>query len=70
MVKPLSRKDLIRKLRKLGLFGPFSGGRHQYFIKGNRKIFIPNPHRKDIGVKILKRIINDIGLSEEEFLKA
>jgi predicted RNA binding protein YcfA (HicA-like mRNA interferase family) len=69
MLKPLNRRELARKLKKLNLSGPFSGGRHQYFIKGNRKIFIPNPHRKDIGVKILKRIIKDIEIDEEEFIK-
>ncbi len=34
---------------------------------GKMKIFIPNPHGSDIGSKIIKRILVDIGISEEEF---
>ncbi len=34
----MSRKILIRKLRALGHSGPLSGGRHQFMIKGEKKI--------------------------------
>ena len=34
MVAALPRKDLIRKFRALGYSGPFSGGKHQFMIKG------------------------------------
>ena len=67
MPKPLSRKELIRKLKRTGLTGPFSGGRHQYMLHGKLKIFIPNPHGSEIGSKIIKRIIVDIAISEREF---
>ncbi len=30
MLKPLTRKELIRKFRTLGYSGPFSGGKHQF----------------------------------------
>jgi len=30
MLKPLSRKELIRKFKVLGYSGPFSGGKHQF----------------------------------------
>lgn len=65
MPKPLSRRELIRKLKRAGFFGPFSGGRHSYFLRGNLKIFIPNPHGVDIGSNIIKRIIIDMGISED-----
>jgi hypothetical protein len=48
MVAALSRKDLIRRFRELGYLGPFSGGKHQFMIKGSQKIRIPNPHIGDI----------------------
>ena len=40
----ISRKELIRKFRAVGYSGPFSGGRHQFMIRGKKKIRIPNPH--------------------------
>jgi hypothetical protein len=35
---------LDKKLKELGYSGPFSGGRHQFMIKGKKKIRISNPH--------------------------
>jgi len=43
-INPISRKELISKLKALGFEGPFRATRHQYMIKGKHKIFIPNPH--------------------------
>jgi len=57
----------MRKLKRAGFSGPFSGGRHQYMERGRLRIFIPNPHGADIGVKIIKKIISDIGVTEGEF---
>jgi hypothetical protein len=45
---PIDRRKLIQRLRKFGLTGPFSGGRHQFMIKGQffaRKIY-PNKSNK------------------------
>ena len=67
MLNPVNRRILIKKLRKLGFIGPFSATRHEYMKCGNQKIFIPNPHRKDIGIPLLKRIIKQVGISEKEF---
>ena len=33
-IKPIKRKDLIRFLRKLDFFGPYSGGKHHFMVKG------------------------------------
>lgn len=65
---PLPRRILIKKLQSLGFAGPFIATRHEYMLKGNHKIFIPNPHGKDIGVPILKNIIEQIGISRDDFL--
>jgi len=67
MSKLVNRRELIRKLKGAGFSGPFSGTKHQYMLKDKLKIFIPNPHGKDIGLKIIKRIIVDINISEKEF---
>jgi len=56
-LKSISHKELVRKLRKLGFDGPYSGGKHLFMIKGNLTLTIPNPHRKDISVELLKRIL-------------
>lgn len=52
----LSRRELIRKLRALGFDGPFSGGKHQFMIKGQRKVRIPNPHGGDISSGLVNEI--------------
>lgn len=67
MVAPLSRKELIRKFKTLGYSGPFSGGKHQFMIKGKQKIRIPNPHTGDIDVSLLKEILRQAGISPEEW---
>ena len=67
MLNPVNRRILIKKLRKLGFIGPFPATRHEYMKCRNQKIFIPNPHRKDIGIPLLKRIIKQVGISEKEF---
>jgi len=67
MPRPVSRRRLIQKLRKLGFRGPFVGGRHQFMERGSLRITIPNPHGKDIGSAILSRIIHDTGISPKEF---
>jgi predicted RNA binding protein YcfA (HicA-like mRNA interferase family) len=63
-INPISRKELIYKLKALGFEGPFRATRHQYMIKEKHKIFIPNLHGgKDIGIPLLKNIIRQIGIS-------
>jgi predicted RNA binding protein YcfA (HicA-like mRNA interferase family) len=66
-VGSLSRKELIRKFRALGYFGPFSAGKHQFMIKGRQKIRIPNPHIGDIDVGLLKEILRQTGISSQEW---
>ena len=69
-INPISRKELISKLKALGFEGPFRATRHQYLIKGNYKIFIPNPHGgKYIGTPLLKKIIKQIGITQDKFIK-
>ena len=68
---PVTRDSLVRRFRRLGWDGPRSGGRHSFMSKGTRKVRIPNPHqRKDIGVSLLRTILEQAGISREEWLDA
>ena len=40
----IPRRELLRKFRALGFEGPYSGGKHQFMIRGPSKVRIPNPH--------------------------
>ena len=66
---PLKYRELIAKLKRFGLNGPFLGGKHPYFLLKNRAITVPNPHGRDVGLKNLKDIIKLLGITEKEFLE-
>jgi len=68
-LSPVSWADLVRRLRKLGFDGPYQGGKHPYMIKGNLVLTIPNPHRRDIGVALLSRILRRASITKEEWLE-
>ncbi len=65
----LSRKDLIRYLRQLGFSGPYSGGKHQFMLKANLTLRIPNPHQSDIGRDLLARLLRQAGIERDEWEK-
>jgi len=70
MSPSISRRELIRKFRALGYKGPFSGGKHQFMIKGPQKIRIPNPHSgEEIGVTLLKEILRQADIKKAEWDK-
>jgi predicted RNA binding protein YcfA (HicA-like mRNA interferase family) len=64
---PVKRKDLIHYLRELGFEGPYAGGKHQYMVKGEIKLMIPNPHEGDIGRDLLAKILRQGGISRDEW---
>jgi predicted RNA binding protein YcfA (HicA-like mRNA interferase family) len=63
----IKRRNLIAALHALGFAGPFSGGNHQYMTRGTRKVRIPNPHQGDISLPLLRRILDQAGVSIEEW---
>ena len=68
MFKPVSRRVLIKKFKKLGFVGPISGGRHSFMKKETLKVSIPSPHKEDvIGAPLLKEILRQAGISQEEW---
>ena len=68
---PTSRRDLIRKFKRLGFTGPFSGGRHQFMMKGELKARIPNPHKsRDISDSLINEVIRQAGITKKEWEQA
>ncbi len=65
---PIRWKEFVRKLQQFGFSGPFIGGRHPYMGKGNLVLTIPNPHKGDIGVALLIRILRQAKISKEDWL--
>ena len=66
---PIARKELVRYLRQLGFEGPYSGGRHQFMVKGNHTIRVPNPHQAVLGKELLAKILRQAGITKEEWEK-
>jgi predicted RNA binding protein YcfA (HicA-like mRNA interferase family) len=66
---PVSRKDLISRLRTMGFDGPYSGGKHSFMVKGQLTLTVPNPHRGDIGRELLARILRQAGITRQEWEK-
>jgi len=66
-VGPISRRDLIRYLRALGFEGPYAGGKHQYMVRGELKLALPNPHHGNISVDLLVRILKQAGIEREQW---
>jgi len=64
---PIKRKDLIRHLKQLGFEGPYSGGKHQFMVRGNITVRVPNPHQPDIGMELLARILRQAGINKDEW---
>ncbi|MFB6286810.1 MAG: type II toxin-antitoxin system HicA family toxin [Candidatus Bipolaricaulia bacterium] len=65
---PVSWRDLVKGLRAFGFDGPYQGGKHPYMIKDDLVLTLPNPHRREIGVDLLKRILNQAGISRDAWL--
>ena len=67
---PVSWQELVGRLRLIGFTGPFGGSKHPYMIRGDVVLTIPNPHRRDVGVDLLKRILARAGVDRDEWLAA
>ena len=59
----------MARLKALGFSGPYTGGRHQFMVRGSIRLVLPSPHRGEIGVDLLKRILRQAGIEEEEWLE-
>jgi predicted RNA binding protein YcfA (HicA-like mRNA interferase family) len=66
---PIKRKDLLSYLKQLGFEGPYAGSKHQFVVKGDLSLRVPNPHQADIGKELLVRILRQAGVSRNEWEK-
>ncbi len=66
-IGPIKRKNLIYYLRLFGFSGPYSGGKHQFMIKDLIRLVLPNPHKGDVSIDLLKRILKQAGIHKKEW---
>ena len=59
----IKRTELVRLLRKNGFTGPYSGTKHQFMVKGELRLRIPNPHLHEIRKELLALILKQAGIS-------
>lgn len=64
---PVKRRELVAALRRLGFRGPFSGGRHEFMVRGDVVLTVPNPHGRDIGLGLLRIILREAGVSRKQW---
>ncbi len=66
---PIKRKDLIKALKKAGFEGPFAGGKHEFLVKGELRLVVPNPHQSEISKDLLVRILRQANIDRAEWEK-
>lgn len=60
---PIKRRDFIDCFRRLGFEGPFTGSDHQFMVKGDTTIKVPNPHGSgEISGELVRRILRNAGI--------
>jgi predicted RNA binding protein YcfA (HicA-like mRNA interferase family) len=69
-LQPVSRRELIRKLKALGFDGPFPGGKHAWMRRDRLRVTIPNPHGGEIDPGLIRRILRHAGIAIDEWLGA
>jgi len=58
---PCRRRDFIRRLRKLGFDGPFSGARHQFMNYEQHRLAIPSSAEYSVPqLRMMLREVEDI----------
>ena len=55
---PCSRREFIRRLRKLGFDGPYSGTRHQFMVYEQHRLAIPS--NAEYSVAQLRMLIQEV----------
>jgi len=64
---PIKRRELVACLRQLGFAGPYAGGKHEFMQKGDLSLTIPNPHGRDIGPKLLAKVLRQAAIERREW---
>ena len=63
----IKRSDSVRALRRAGFEGPYSGGKHQFMLRGTLSLTLPNPHQGEISMSLLNRILKQACITKEEW---
>ena len=58
--RPCKRRDFIRRLRKIGFVGPYSGTRHEFMVFEKHRLSIPS--NAEYSVPQLKMMLNEVEL--------
>ncbi len=69
-MNPVSRRELVRRLRRLGFEGPFAGRHHERMVRGSQTLILPNPHRSEIGGGLVLQLLREAGISPDEWEEA
>jgi predicted RNA binding protein YcfA (HicA-like mRNA interferase family) len=67
-LNPVKHSEFVRRLKKFGLNGPYTGGKHLYMLKDDLRLTIPNPHKKEIGVDLMMKILKQAGIVNDDWL--
>jgi predicted RNA binding protein YcfA (HicA-like mRNA interferase family) len=58
---PCKRNDFIRKLRRLGFDGPYSGSKHQFLVFEHHRLTVPSNSEYSVPqLKMMLREASDI----------
>ncbi|MDO9268074.1 MAG: type II toxin-antitoxin system HicA family toxin [Methylobacter sp.] len=69
-LSPISWRELVVTLKALGFIGPYEGGKHPYMVKGDLVLTLPNPHKQEISVDLLKRLLRQADIDRNTWLNA
>jgi hypothetical protein len=57
---PCKRNEFIRRLRKLGFDGPYSGSRHEFLVFAQKRLAIPS--NSEYSVPQLRMLLREVGV--------
>jgi len=66
---PVKRKDLVKALRQASFEGPYAGGKHEFLVKGEIRLILPNLHQSEISKELLARVLRQANVSRAEWEK-
>ncbi len=69
-LSPISWRELVATLKSLGFIGPYEGGKHPYMVKDDLVLTLPNPHKQEISVDLLKRLLRQADIDRDTWLDA
>jgi hypothetical protein len=56
---PVKRSEFVRRVRKLGFEGLYSGARHQFLVSGNHRLTVPS--NAEFSVPQLRLLLREVG---------